>query len=161
MRVRPFLAQDTEATYAIFVASVREGAARFYSAAERQAWAPNDTAPSEWRDRLSDHVALVAEEEGMLVGFTSMTRGGHLDFLYVAPAWMGLGVAGHLYTELMASPELAHLDRFEVQASHFSRRFLLKRGWTDAPPETVERFGHALTVFRMTKQRRVFAGQGQ
>jgi hypothetical protein len=41
------------------------------------------------------------------------------------------------------------VQAFDVQASHFSRRFLLKQGWQDAPAETVERFGQQLTVFRM------------
>jgi len=149
MLVRRFRLADTDQTHAIYVAAVREGTQRFYSAAQREAWAPNDTPPPDWRDRLADAVAYVAEDQGTLQGFASMTHDGHLDFLYVAPALMGTGVADALYDSLMADPALATRTDFEVQASHFSRRFLLKKGWQDAPPETVERFSEQLTVFPM------------
>lgn len=152
MQIRRFRHADLDGIYAVFLAAVREGASRFYSAEDRQAWAPNDTPFPGWRDRLGDAIAFVAEDEGMICGFASMTRDGHLDFLYVAPAQMGRGVAGQLYDALMAEPELARLPGYDVQASHFSRRFLLKRGWQDAPAATVERFGRALTVFHMRKE---------
>lgn len=153
MQVRRFRHDDLEGVYAVFLAAVREGSTRFYTHAQRQAWAPNDTAYPEWRDRLGDAVAYVADDDGMICGFASMTHDGHLDFLYVAPAFMGQGLASALYAALLKDPEIAPLDRFDVQASQFSRRFLLKHGWQDAPQETVERFGQHLPVYRMTLQR--------
>jgi putative acetyltransferase len=147
--IRKFHHDDLDAVYAIFVASVREGAARFYDEAQRTAWAPNDVAYPGWRDRLGDAVTYVAEDAGTLVGFFAMTHAGHLDFAYVAPSQMGRGVASALYAAVMADPDLARVQAFDIQASHFSRRFLLKQGWQDAPAETVERFGQQLTVFRM------------
>ena len=149
MQIRRYRWADAEPCYAVFLAAVREGATRYYTADQRLAWAPNDTAPAEWADRLGDHVAYVAEQSDQIAGFISMTRDGHLDFVYVAPACMGQGLAGQLHDALMTDPELMHLCQFHVEASHFSRKFLLRRGWSDAPPETVERFGRHLTVFRM------------
>ena len=153
MQIRRYRWGDADPCYAVFLAAVREGATRYYSADERLAWAPNDTAPADWADRLGDNVAYVAEQSDQVAGFISMTRDGHLDFAYVAPACMGQGLANQLYLALLADPELAHLSQFDVQASHFSRRFLLRQGWSDAPPETVERFGRHLTVFRMQYSR--------
>ena len=147
--IRKFHHDDLDAVYAIYVAAVREGAARFYSEAERAAWAPNDAPYPGWRDRLGDAVTYVAEDEDILLGFIAITHAGHLDFAYVAPAQMGRGVAQSLYDAIMADPDLARVKAFDVQASHYSRRFLLKQGWQDAPAETVERFGQQLTVFRM------------
>ena len=149
MQIRRYNARDSDLCYAVFLAAVREGAARFYSTDERLAWAPNETAPSAWPDRLGDHVTYVAADQDSVGGFMSMTRNGHLDFAYVAPACMGQGLAARIYAALLADPDLAHLTAFDVQASHFSRRFLLKHGWHDAPAETIERFGRHLTVFRM------------
>lgn len=153
MQIRRYQRPDADPCYAVFLAAVREGAARYYTEAERQAWAPNDQAPGEWADRLGDHVAYVAENDGQIAGFVSMTRDGHLDFAYVAPACMGQGIASRLYNTLMTDPDLVRLSKYNVQASHFSRRFLLKHGWTDAPPEKVARFDQQLTVFRMTLNR--------
>lgn len=151
--IRRYRPDDLDPVYAIFLAAVREGAARFYSQAQRMAWAPNDTAFPDWQDRLGDAVTHVAEDDGVLLGFFTMTHAGHLDFAYVAPSQMGRGVAQALYDVTMAHPDLARVTDFDVQASHFSRRFLLRQGWQDAPPETVQRFDQTLTVFRMTYAR--------
>ena len=56
MQIRRYRHGDADACYAVFVAAVREGAARYYTTAERQAWAPNDQAPDEWPDRLGADV---------------------------------------------------------------------------------------------------------
>ena len=151
--IRKFHHDDLNAVYAVFLAAVREGASRYYTPAQRAAWAPNDTAYPGWRDRLGDAVCYVAIHGDALIGFASMTHDGHLDFLYVVPDHMGKGTATQLYDTLMADPDLARVTRFDVQASQFSRRFLLKQGWQDAPMETVDRFGEKLEVFRLSFER--------
>lgn len=151
--IRKYRYGDLDAVYAIYLAAVREGAAKFYSQAQRAAWAPNDEACPGWQDRLSDAVTYVAEDDGILLGFFAMTHTGHLDFAYVAPAQMGRGVAQALYDQVMSDPDLARVTAFDVQASHYSRRFLLKQGWQDAPEETVERFDQHLPVFRLSYTR--------
>ncbi len=148
--IRRYRPEDLDPVYAIYLAAVREGAAKFYTQAQRAAWAPNDTAYPGWQDRLGDAVTYVAEDDGILLGFFAMTHAGHLDFAYVAPAQMGRGVAKALYDTIMADPDLARVKEFDVQASHYSRRFLLKQGWQDAPEETVERFDQHLPVFRLS-----------
>lgn len=149
MALRRFRLADADPCYAVYWQAVHHGTARFYTDEERRAWAPNETAPSQWRDRLADHVAYVSETAAGLNGFISMTRCGHLDFLYVVPEAMGTGLAQSLYDMLLQDPEIAPLPRLDVQASAFSRRFLLKQGWPDVPASTVERFGCALTVYQM------------
>ena len=147
--IRKFHHNDLDDVYAIYLAAVREGAARFYSEAQRQAWAPNDHPHPEWRDRLGDAVCYVASEDDMLLGFASITHDGHLDFLYVAPAQMGRGISKRVYDAAISDPALSNVTSFDVQASEYSRRFLLNQGWTDAPKETVERFDQKLPVYRM------------
>ena len=56
MHIRRFKHGDEIACHAIYYAAVHEGTTRFYSEAQRRAWAPNDTPYPEWRDRLGDAV---------------------------------------------------------------------------------------------------------
>ena len=149
MRVRKGTPADLPACYGVMHQSVREGAGRFYTKAQRAAWVPQAEPPATWLDRLGQQHVWVAETRGQIIGFMTLEPDGHLDFAYVAPSHMGTGVAAALHTAVVGWARAGGIPRLHTEASHFARRFFLRAGWQEIAAETVTRNGQDLERFRM------------
>lgn len=129
--------------------SIREVASRDYTEAQVDAWAEVDRgAWATYRLSRPTWVAIHGEE---LVGFTDLEPDGHLDMMFVHPAYQGIGVA----TLLLATVETAAIaqgtSRLFTEASLSARPFFEKRGFRVLAAQQVELSGLLLTNFRMEK----------
>lgn len=129
IRIRPYRAKDRAACSGVFFRAVRDGAAGFYDADQRRAWAPSPTPNPEKPDKLLHQRTWVSEEGKAVTGFMSLTDAGHLDMAFVLPDVMGKGHAAALYEALLSHAQAAGMTRMTVHASEYSRRFLARRGW--------------------------------
>lgn len=144
-RARP---GDGAGCYDVFYRAVHIGAQGAYSAEERQAWAPAPHAPTGFEDRLLAQHTVVATRR-QVVGFMSLGTDGHLDLAYVAPEWMGRGIADRLYAAILHEATRQQMPVLTTEASLLFRRFLLRRGWTTEARQSVIRNGVPITNFRM------------
>jgi len=151
IRLRAARPGDGPALGAILHAAVHEGAARHYSAEERRAWAPAPEPPADWERRLLATHTTVAQIRGQPVGFTSLGPDGFLDLFYVAPRWMGRGVADRLHAGLLETAHARSMPLLWTEASHLARSFLSRHGWRTTARQSVIRNGVALTNFRMER----------
>jgi len=149
--IRPYFTSDAEQTARVFHDAVHIGATRFYSEAQRQAWAPEIPKPPLWGARLANTTTMVAEKNNQILGFMSLTGAGMLDMAYVAPAAMGMGVADELYEEIVHIANSRDLVALGTEASFMARRFFLKQGWREITEQVIERNGVELTNFLMAK----------
>lgn len=149
MQVRKGTPADLPACFRVMYRSVRDGAGRFYTDAQRTAWMPQATPQNAWLDRLALQHLWVAETDGQIIGFMTIEPNGHLDFAYVTPDHMGTGVAAALHAALLAWAHSAGLSQLHTEASHFARRFFQRVGWQLVGPETVIRNGQQLERFRL------------
>jgi len=152
IRVRGFRHGDADALRALFRRAVLEGAAEYYDASQRAAWAGAADAPPVWAERLGAQITLVAEDRaGRCAGFMTLGRDGHLDLAFVAPEAMGAGVAAALHDRILAEAAALGLTRLTTEASHLARRFLLKSGWQETGSQDAVVNGTRLASFRMEK----------
>jgi len=155
LALRPYRAADQAACAAVFHRAVREGAARFYDAAQREAWAPAGSgADHAAPDRLLAQWCVVAERDGRVAGFMSLTPRGYLDMAFVLPEEMGRGTAAALHDALLARARAAGLARLTTHASHLARRFFARQGWRVDAAETVAMRGQRLDRFAMSRDLR-------
>lgn len=147
--IRRFQNGDMTQTHNIYYRAVREGAVRFYTQKQRQAWAPSAKPEPDAAERLAAMMTYVAEAEGELIGFMSLETDGHLDMAYVLPEWMGKGVATALHAALLHEAQGLALPQLRTEASHLARRFFERQGWQIVKAEIVERHGQRLERFRM------------
>lgn len=147
-RLRRARAGDGPGCYDVFYRAVHDGTDRFYGPDERQAWAPSPAPPADFEDRLLRQHTVVAARNG-IVGFMSLGADGHLDLAYVAPDWMGRGVACGIYDRILRDATRQGLPVLTTDASFLFRKFLLRRGWTTRARQSVIREGVAITNFRM------------
>ena len=154
IRLRRFHVDDAYLTRRLMHDSIRTGATR-YTRAQREAWSPTATPGPDWRDRLADHITLVAEdtlpEIDHPVGFGTMRNDGRLDLLFVAPDRMGTGVAGAIHDALLAAVAPMRPARLTVRASLYARPFLAARGWRLLGNADVTLDGVTLPAFDMER----------
>lgn len=141
MILRPYRSEDCPALAALFYDTVHTVNARDYTPEQLDAWADGQVDLAAWDASFLAHTTLVAEEEGIIVGFADLADDGYLDRLYVHKDWQGRGVATALCDALPGS-KLTH-------ASLTARPFFEQRGWQVVKQQQVERRGVLLTNFVM------------
>ncbi len=152
LTVRSYAEGDAIVLGEVFYRAVHEGAARRYSPEECAAWSPRPPASRAWEARLAEAETVVAERDGMPVGFMSLNPArGYLDLAFVSPDVMGTGVAWLLYAVLEGRARAAGLERLETEASHLAEPFFLRQGWQVVRRQSVERNGVILSNAVMEK----------
>ena len=151
MRVRAARAGDLPGLIDLYRATVHAIGAGHYTPQELTAWASDDLRPEDWAPRLARNTALVAEDDGTLLGFAELSPEGAVDMLYVHKDHQGRGVATALLAALEARARDRGLARLTTNASRIARPFFLRRGFALLASQTVERRGVAIENFAMEK----------
>ena len=129
--IREYKRKDAGPLCVLVVRSVREVAARHYSADQVRVWA--DHVPS--RERMDDLgldgrlrlVAVDALDEP--VGFADLETNGHIGYFYCAPEVVGQGVGRRLCEALEAAARARGITRIFVEASEAARPMFLRAGF--------------------------------
>jgi len=150
--LRPFLPADTPVLAAIFRDSIEDLTGDDYSEAQQAAWAAFADNETEFQERLSGALTLVATIAGSPVGFASLKGADHVDMLYVHSAVAGQGVATLLYDALEKLAGGRGAKLLTVDASDTARPFFEKRGFEPQRRSTVEIGGEWLGNTRMQKR---------
>jgi putative acetyltransferase len=148
--LRPYDAADLDAVIAVFLGAIREIAARDYSPAEIDAWAQADR--NVWASRRLDRPTWVAVQDRAIVGFSDLEPDGHLDMMFVHPAWQGRGIASLLLSTIETSALTQGLPRLFTEASVTARPFFERRGFRVVTAQRVHVHGQVLTNYRMVKE---------
>lgn len=149
MRIRPYRPSDCGAMAALFYDTVHRVNAADYTPAQLDAWASGQVDLAAWDRSFREHYSLVAEENGVLLGFGDITPKGYLDRLYVHSRHQRQGVATALCDRLEQAAEGAIVTHASITA----RPFFEKRGYRVVRRQQVERRGVLLTNFVMEKRR--------
>jgi putative acetyltransferase len=150
--IRPFRDDDAGAAAQIFFDSVRLGTQDYYDEAQRHAWAPRVPETAMWLDRLKPQTVFVAERQGRVVGFMSLTAEGCIGLAYVAPDTIGQGIGKALYDAILSEAENIGVPKLTAQASHLARAFFERQGWSVVKSQTVTRGDDvAIPIFVMEK----------
>ena len=153
MRLRPAVPADAPQIAAIYYHTIHTVNAVDYTAAQREAWAPEGTLdPTGWRMKQHNRFTLVAERAGQLLGFGELLPHGHVDCFYVHHQHQRQGVGRAILAGLEAEAEWLGLRRLDLEASITAKPFFEACGWRTLAQQQVERRGQLLTNFRMEKE---------
>ena len=150
MQLRPYKPSDCPAMATLFYNTVHTVNSKDYTAAELDAWATGSVDLEEWNQSFLDHITLIAEIDGILVGFGDIDHSGYLDRLYVHKDYQRQGIATKLCNELEAR---ISSGCFVTHASITARPFFENRGYRVVNVQQVERNGVCLTNYVMEKKR--------
>jgi putative acetyltransferase len=153
VNVIPYHCGDVGALATLFTASVHQLAVPHYNEAQRNAWAPLTPADlASWHRRLSRLHTLVAKNAANVGGFISYEDNGHIDLLYVDPAFARRGIGSMLLASVATA--ISNADLF-TEASLVAEPFFSRRGFSIVEEQTVTYHG---TVFRRYAMRRPRSG---
>jgi putative acetyltransferase len=147
--IRLYQPSDLGAVIAIFSGAVRKIAAKDYDQAQIEAWAQADR--DEWAEARLSRPTWVAAFGQETVGFTDLEPNGHLDMMFVHPAYQSRRVASALLEQVERSAQAQGLLRIFTEASITARPFFGRRGFRVTAPQIVEIRGQTLINFQMEK----------
>lgn len=151
MMLRPYTPADLEEILTLFYETVHTVNAADYTPAQRDAWAPAAPDRARWNTTLLAHTALVAVEEGRIVGFGDIDSSGYLDWLYVHKDRQRRGIATALCDALEAAvPPGRNLT---THASTTARLFFENPGYALVRTQQVVCRGVTMTNHMMLRRR--------
>ena len=148
MKLRAYVPSDLEGIRTLFQETVRTINARDYTPQQVEAWAAGAADREAWDRSLSAHRCLVAEENGVILGFGDMDERGYLDRLYVHRDRQRQGIASALCAALEAG---AAGKTVTVHASITALPFFLRRGYRVVREQQVMRRGVYLKNYVMER----------
>ncbi|MFP4974658.1 GNAT family N-acetyltransferase [Paenibacillus sp. CN-4] len=155
MIIRPYQESDIDRIVTLFYETVHSVNTRDYSKEQVEAWAPYqqaDERKAAWQASLRRNFSFVAEENGVIVGFSDLSSKGYLDRMFVHKDHQGRGIASALLRRLELEATARNLPVIETDASITARAFFEARGYTVVREQTVERSGVKLNNYRMEKR---------
>ena len=151
LKLRPFRPEDAEVCFALFRDCVHRINSRDYAPDQIEAWVSPSIDLEAWRSRFDDRFAHVATEDDCIVGFTDMTREGHLDRLFVSADRQGRGIARGLVRRLLKDAIDHSIEEITTDASITAKPFFERMGFSVVREQSVECRGVWMTNYRMQK----------
>ncbi len=148
MILRPYRSEDSREMASLFYDTVHTVNARDYTPKQLDAWAPRQRDLAAWDRSFLEHLTVVAQENGRIVGFGDMDAHGYLDRLYVHRDFQGRGIATAICDHLERS---VPAPSYTVHASITAKPFFEKRGYRVVRSQQVERSQISLTNFVMSR----------
>lgn len=150
MKIRKYEPRDCKEMAQLFYETVHMINGKDYSKEQLGVWATGTVDLGAWNESFLKHHTVVAEEQGVIVGFGDMD-GNYLDRLYVHKDYQGKGIATAI-TDQLEAYALKNLEsKIITHASITARPFFEKRGYRVIKEQQVERRGILLTNFIMEK----------
>src|SRR4051794_35304403 len=102
LTLRSYLTGDAPVLLDLFRDTIRRVNARDYGPDQIRAWASDDIDRNAWATRFEGRFVVVAEESGMVVGFTELEGDGHIDRFYMSADHQGKGVGSAMMAAVLA-----------------------------------------------------------
>jgi len=152
IRIRAYRDADAAATLAVFLAAITQTASADYTAEQIEAWAnPAGRDLKTWHAAMRARGSVVASIEGELAGFSDVSREGYVDMMFVAPRFVGRGVAWQLLSHVEEHARSAGAQELTADVSITARPFFERQGFIVQAEQHPVKAGVTMTNFRMRK----------
>ena len=154
VHLRPITENDVKTLIQLFHDTVHSINIKDYSKDQVDAWAPpvSEISESAWTDSFRGRYAVLAETEGIIIGFADAAEDGYLDRFYVHKDFQGKGIGSLLYRDIESFLMDAGDGRIVTHASITALPFFLSRGFHVEKEQEVERKGVILKNFVLSKK---------
>jgi putative acetyltransferase len=135
----------------VFYSAVHDVAARHYSQAQVDAWAPENLDKTYWVERIRKLQPFVAQSGDMIVGYTDLQPSGFIDHFFVSGNWGRRGVGTALMTHLIKTAENQKIPLLSAFVSLAAQSFFQKFGFEIIKHQTLLVRGVEIENAHMTK----------
>ena len=148
MEIREYKSSDCNEIADLFYNTVHFINSKDYTEDQLNVWATGNIDIDEWNKSFLNNYTLIAEENGIIIGFGDIDDEGYLDRLYVHKDYQNIGVATALCDRLEKKYEV---ERITTHASITAKSFFEKRGYRVVKKQFVERNGVRLINYIMER----------
>jgi putative acetyltransferase len=149
--IDPYGPADAAATLTVYQRAIRETASTDYSPQQIAAWAADDIDVEQWNERRMRPRTLVARSGGEVAGFGDIDGDGYVDMMFVAPEFVGRGVATALLEAVLQLARADGTEEFTVHASVTARPFFERKAFVVVEERHPVVRGVELTNFLMRR----------
>lgn len=135
----------------VFDDAVRGVASRDYDPTQIAAWISRTSDAGAFTARREAKPTFIAEIGGVVAGFSDLEPDGHIDMLFVAPAFARRGVGRSLLRHIEAEARAAALPRLYAEASITAKPVFASEGYTVITRQDVFIGDVALSNYRVEK----------
>lgn len=147
--LRPYLPADITTVSELFYDTVHTVNRRDYTDEQLDAWADGNIDHDKWNSSFLSSITVIAEIDGIIVGFGDITHDGYLDRLYIHKEYQHIGIATAICDYL---ENKTNSDKITTHASITAKPFFERRGYAVIKEQRVIRRNIALTNYIMEKQ---------
>ncbi|MFB2934608.1 N-acetyltransferase family protein [Aerosakkonemataceae cyanobacterium BLCC-F154] len=151
MSIREYQPSDVEILAAIYRDAVIGIGSTAYNAKQIEVWSSFPEDLEEFHHLLSQGLTIVALDKGELVAFGQLNPLDRVAFLYTATRVSRKGYATKIYQQLEDYAITQNVPRLHTEASHISKHFFLKMGFSVVEREIVDRKNTQFERFKMQK----------
>lgn len=134
VHIRPYIDTDASSLMAVFMSSVHMLAARDYTPAQLNAWAPPDLDAQHWQAHMQAIRPFIAEQSGHIVGYADLQDDGLIDHFFVAGPHAGQGVGTALMHHILQQARERGLHSVHAYVSLTAQAFFAKQGFRVVAP---------------------------
>ena len=147
---RPYDPSDLSIIVQLFKEAVAAINIKNYTPEQIAVW--TDVNIESWKTSLEKNVTLIAEIEGIIVGFADMTHQGHLNRLYVHKDYQGRWVSLYLFREIEKAARSLKLSKIITDCSITAKIPAERMGFKVIRQQTVTKHGTSFINYHMEKQ---------
>lgn len=148
MLIRKYKDEDCETLTKLFYETVHSINSADYTKEQLDVWADGKPNLEEWKKSFQEHYTIVAEIDGIIVGFGDIVKNGYLDRLFVHKDFQNIGIG----TEICNYLEKAFCtEKITSHVSITAKPFFESRGYKTIKEQQVIRKNISLTNYLMEK----------
>lgn len=148
--IRDYQASDSIQIAELFYQTIHTVNRIDYTPEELQAWAPA-IEQQRWKARLQRTKPIIAEKQGIIMGFAELEDNGHIDCFYVHKDYQRQGVGKSLMNEIFDRAIKFKIKRLFSEVSITAKPFFETQGFYVVRPNLVPKNGLTLKNYIMER----------
>lgn len=129
MTFRNAVLEDLPAMKALYRETILTVCRKDYTEEELKVWSSSANKEERWLDMAVNQFVLLAEIDGVLVGFGTLRDYNYIDFFYVHKDFQGMGIARELLARLLQEAESHGTKLLSSDISMTAKPFFEKQGF--------------------------------
>lgn len=127
--IRKAVLTDLHELKNLFFDTITETCKNDYSSNERKVWANAVTKTEKWKKSLENEYFIVALNQGIIVGFSSLKNQNYLNLMYIHKDYTRKGIATLLYEKIKAKSIEYGCEKLTADVSKTARPFFEIKGF--------------------------------
>ena len=151
MKLREYRFEDWNDVAKLFYNTIHSINSVNYTDEQLDAWAPKNMELPELKNRLLTNYAVVAEDNGIIIGFGNVSGTGYFDCIYTHKDYQRKGVATLIADDIEKYFHNQGVQVISTDSSITAKPFFKNRGYRTLQKQSVEHRGLFFINFKMQK----------